>query len=312
MNSANVLVKRAAIAATVTSSVFAFPSVASSHFTYDGLLHKGMHHKDVKTLQTILKSTGDYKLLKPTGYFGSSTEKAVKQFQTKNGLKADGLVGPRTKEALTREGRSRTELLSEGTVNSDVRFVQNHLKKMGFYRGNIDSIFGPLTKDGVTRFQKTNKITVDGIVGPETFQTLQKVLEQKNSPSSSRPAAAAPKKNPVKKKVYQTARAVHRAKVVNTVKEFYASSTAYTASCAGCSGVTATGLNLSENPNAKVVAVDPNVIPLGTKLYIDGYGYAVAADTGGAIKGQRIDLFFKDNSDALKWGRRTVKVKVLD
>lgn len=311
MNSANVLVKRAAIAATVTSSVFAFPSAASAHFTSDGLLHKGMNHKDVKTLQTILKSTGDYKLLKPTGYFGSSTDKAVRQFQTKNGLKADGLVGPLTKLALTAADRSHTELLSEGSKNADVRFVQNHLKKMGFYRGNIDSIFGPLTKDGVIRFQKKNQITVDGIVGPETYRTLLKVLEHKDSRQSSRPAAA-PKKKPVGAKAHQVSQPAHRAKVVNTVKEFYANSTAYTASCSGCSGITATGLNLVKNPNAKVVAVDPSVIPLGTKLYIDGYGYAVAADTGGSIRGQRIDLFFKDNSDALKWGRRTVKVKVLD
>ena len=68
-------------------------------------------------------------------------------------------------------------------------------------------------------------------------------------------------------------------------KEIYMSSTAYTASCNGCSGVTATGLNLKNNPNAKVIAVDPSVIPLGSKVYVEGYGYAVAADKGGAIKG---------------------------
>ena len=55
---------------------------------------------------------------------------------------------------------------------------------------------------------------------------------------------------------------------------------------------TATGLILNNNPNAKVIAVDPSVIPLGTKVYVEGYGYAVAADTGGAIKGHKIDVFF--------------------
>ncbi len=66
------------------------------------------------------------------------------------------------------------------------------------------------------------------------------------------------------------------------------------------------------------VAVDPKVIPLGTKLYIESmdgfptYGYAVAEDTGGAIKGNRIDLFYNTNAQALKFGRRNVKVYVLD
>lgn len=88
-------------------------------------------------------------------------------------------------------------------------------------------------------------------------------------------------------------------------------STAYTADCAGCSGITATGINLNENPNAKVISVDPSVIPLGTKVYVEGYGYAVAADTGGAIHGNRIDVHFPTKEQAYKWGRRTVEVTLL-
>lgn len=95
-------------------------------------------------------------------------------------------------------------------------------------------------------------------------------------------------------------------------KEIYVSSTAYTANCSGCSGKTATGLDLRANPGAKVIAVDPSIIPLGTKVYVEGYGYAVAADTGGAIKGNKIDVFFSSKSEAYKWGRRTVKIKVLN
>lgn len=60
-----------------------------------------------------------------------------------------------------------------------------------------------------------------------------------------------------------------------------------------------------------VVAVDPRVIPLGTKLYIEGYGYAVAEDTGGAIKGNRIDLCFTNKAQANAFGRRNVKVYIL-
>jgi 3D (Asp-Asp-Asp) domain-containing protein len=80
--------------------------------------------------------------------------------------------------------------------------------------------------------------------------------------------------------------------------------TAYTAQCAGCSGYTASGYRAGHG----IVAVDPRVIPLGTKLYIPGYGVALAGDTGGAIRGNRIDLGFNSLSDAIRFGRRVVTV----
>ena len=61
-----------------------------------------------------------------------------------------------------------------------------------------------------------------------------------------------------------------------------------------------------------VVAVDPRIIPLGTKLYVEGYGEALAADTGGAIKGSRIDLCYDTYAEAIRFGRRTVTVWILE
>jgi uncharacterized protein YabE (DUF348 family) len=98
---------------------------------------------------------------------------------------------------------------------------------------------------------------------------------------------------------------------METGVEYYVTSTAYTANCNGCSGTTSTGINLHQNPNIKVIAVDPRVIPLGTKVYVEGYGYAVAADTGSAVKGHKIDVFFPTKSQAYRWGHRTVKIKIL-
>ena len=95
-------------------------------------------------------------------------------------------------------------------------------------------------------------------------------------------------------------------------KEFYVTATAYTAYCNGCSGITATGVNLKSNPNLKVIAVDPSVIPLGSKVWVEGYGYAVAGDTGGAIKGNKIDLFMSSKSEAYDFGRKKVRVKILN
>ena len=71
-------------------------------------------------------------------------------------------------------------------------------------------------------------------------------------------------------------------------------------------------MNLKSNPNQKVIAVDPSVIPLGSKVYVEGYGYATAADIGGAIKGHKIDVFIPKQSDALKWGRKQVKVTIIN
>ena len=95
-------------------------------------------------------------------------------------------------------------------------------------------------------------------------------------------------------------------------EEYTMRATAYTAYCTGCSGITANGTDLRSNPNQKVVAVDPRVIPLGTKVWVEGYGEAIAADTGGAIKGNKIDVFIPTDGQARNWGVRTVTVKILN
>ncbi|WP_303754260.1 3D domain-containing protein [Enterococcus sp. S86.2] len=90
-------------------------------------------------------------------------------------------------------------------------------------------------------------------------------------------------------------------------------STAYSSDPADALGggtVTATGQNLLENPMA--VAVDPSVIPLGTHLYVEGYGEAYAVDTGSAIQGNIIDVHFPTAAQCDVWGRRQVQVTILD
>src|SRR5699024_5437654 len=95
-------------------------------------------------------------------------------------------------------------------------------------------------------------------------------------------------------------------------KTISVTSTAYTAECDGCAGVTSTGVDLNANPDAKVIAVDPNVIPLGSKVYVEGYGYATAADTGGAINGNKIDVHISSKDEALSWGSKTVNVTIVE
>lgn len=119
-------------------------------------------------------------------------------------------------------------------------------------------------------------------------------------------------KGTMKAPVVKTSRGNFRAKRTITMK-----ATAYDdtpASQGKWVGVTASGMK----PQRGVVAVDPRVIPLGTKLYVEStdgspdYGYCVAGDTGGAIKGNRIDLFFHKRSEVRNFGRRSVKVHILN
>jgi len=76
---------------------------------------------------------------------------------------------------------------------------------------------------------------------------------------------------------------------------------------------TASGLKPVRNPDGiSTVAVDPNVIPLGSKVYVSGYGVAIAADTGGAIKGNIIDVYLNSYEECMSWGRRQVTVQILE
>lgn len=84
--------------------------------------------------------------------------------------------------------------------------------------------------------------------------------------------------------------------------------TGYSAQEPGLDFTTATGARAVRG----VIAVDPRVIPLGTRVYVPGYGYAVAADTGGAIKGARIDLCYDTVAECNEWGRRKVTIIILD
>ncbi|MEH7504434.1 LysM peptidoglycan-binding domain-containing protein [Neobacillus drentensis] len=127
------------------------------------------------------------------------------------------------------------------------------------------------------------------------------------------PKPAAQASNPKAQEPKESEPAVEAASTSNTSsREITVKATAYTASCEGCSGTTATGINLKANPNEKVIAVDPSVIPLGSKVYVEGYGEAIAGDTGGSIKGNRIDVFIPSQQDAINFGVKQLKVTILN
>ncbi|MFC3884534.1 3D domain-containing protein [Bacillus songklensis] len=152
-----------------------------------------------------------------------------------------------------------------------------------------DTLWSIAKKNNVTvaQIKSWNKLSSDRIVPKQTL----KLSPQKATAAAAKPASSV--------------------KGVTFSKELTVTATAYSADCKGCSGITATGLNLKKNPNAKAISVDPKVIPLGTKVYVEGYGYAVAADKGSAVKGNKIDVFFPTKKQALQWGVKKIKVKIV-
>lgn len=161
----------------------------------------------------------------------------------------------------------------------------NGLNSDLIYAGDTLSVSGPTKEASVVQAQANQKAT--------QAQQTTSTNKANTAPTSAQPA--------------QTQSAPS-----NDARTMTVEATAYTANCNGCSGVTANGTDLHANPDAKVIAVDPNVIPLGSKIWVEGYGEAIAADTGGAIKGNRIDLFIADEKEANQWGRQTVTIKILN
>ncbi|MBU8696442.1 LysM peptidoglycan-binding and 3D domain-containing protein [Bacillus pumilus] len=165
----------------------------------------------------------------------------------------------------------------------------------------------------ISDIKSWNNLNSDRIMVGSTLS----VAGQSSAPVSSEPVQ---KQEPVQKEQTtkkaapkkETAKAESSSASQSVQKEMTVTATAYTANDGGISGITATGVNLNKNPNAKVIAVDPSVIPLGSKVYVEGYGEAIAADTGGAIKGNKIDVHVPSKSQAKNWGVKSVKVKVLN
>lgn len=133
------------------------------------LLRQGSRNNFVYLLQFILNNSFGYNL-SVDGIFGNNTLSAVRDFQSNNGLTVDGLVGNNTWTYLL--NLPPYPLLREGSRGSYVRFLQNLLQSKFIPTGNIDGIFGNQTLNAVRAFQQENNLTVDGIVGDNTWNAL--------------------------------------------------------------------------------------------------------------------------------------------
>lgn len=209
----------------------------------------------------------------------SGQKKTVKKAERKRGKKQrqeaarEAAQAPAEKKpAVQQAPAAKPFLVKQGARGEDVKIVQTLLKEMGYPVGEIDGICGPQTSQAIESFQIIHGLLPSGVVDRETLAYMKR----------AEPA------------------------VNRSMRSIVMAASAYSAY--ETSGYTARGSYLRRG----LVAVDPNVIPLGTRLYIPGYGHALADDTGGAIRGNRIDLAFDSYEEAIQFGRREVTVYIVE
>ena len=148
-------------------------------------LEKGSTGSDVKELQTKLKKLGYYDAY-VDGDYGDTTVAAVKAFQKKYNLTADGIAGKETLKKLdsaykNADSAKDVDSLRMGDSGSAVKDLQTKLKKLGYYDGTVDSTFGSGTYAAVRAFQKKYNLTADGVAGSETLKKLDNAYKNADS-----------------------------------------------------------------------------------------------------------------------------------
>ena len=148
-------------------------------------LEKGSTGSDVKDLQTKLKKLGYYDAY-VDGDYGDTTVAAVRAFQKKYNLTADGIAGKETLKKLDSAYKNANsakddDSLRMGDSGSAVKDLQTKLKKLGYYDGTVDSTFGSGTYAAVRAFQKKYNLTADGVAGSETLKKLDSAYKNADS-----------------------------------------------------------------------------------------------------------------------------------
>ncbi|CDA48289.1 putative uncharacterized protein [Dialister sp. CAG:486] len=232
----------------------------------------GDRGNDVKTIQRKLKRLG-YLEGEADGIYGGQTEDAVTAFQKEQGISVTGGVNSETRTKLNEVYVAQTGdyILSEGARGKRVIHLQNQLLLHGYDPGVVDGVFGAGTADAIRRLQDETGLETTGVADEDVWDALD------NAP-------------------------YFRGKYTKT---YHMRSTAYTPYDGGGEGHTALG-GFAGKGHA---AVDPSVIPLGSIVFIEGYGYAICDDIGGAIHGNIIDVGVDTLAQAYQWGTKS-RVKV--
>lgn len=192
-----------------------------------------------------------------------------------------------------------------GSEGQGVKALQLALNNQDYWCGDANGIYGPRTFNSLIRYQRDHQMVINGKVNEELKEALGMLQEVNEQVFPSNPQPTASTANTGQEVTPTVSRGARQEEQIITMV-----ATGYTAAAeenwpyAGAPSYI--GLPLARG----IVAVDPDVIPMGSKLYIEGYGEAIAADQGGAIQGNRIDLFFDSKQEAFDWGMRSIKVTI--
>ena len=310
----------------VLSTLILIFAVSLSSLCSAAALKYGDRGQDVKEIQdyliaqNLLQASAD-------GVYGTATVNAIKDFQSALGLEVDGVCGAETYKLLRAAAYNEIDITTyqpgdyvpeppktvNTAVNSALNVVgtvievakyagvgdtiklgmtgegvvdlQNKLIERGFYEGEADGIADADTINALKDFQSSCGMKADGICGRRTYAALDRVEE------------------PINLNEYEFS-----SEVPDYSRVIRVEATAYSSAEPGLSAYTALGTVCQRG----VIATDPNIIPLGTRVFIPGYGYAVAEDTGGAIVGHKIDVAFDTVAECYEFGRQFIDIYILE
>jgi len=276
-----------------------FADETSNNLTaLDEPLQIGSQGDRVRELQDMLIGLG-YLTGTADGDFGQVTENALKDFQKDVGLSATGIYDQKTFNLL-----NNPSALSKGTIPQDtgvaeigdiikpgmhgagVENVQRLLIERGFLDGEADGWCGVATVSAIRDFQYSVGLVADGICGISTYAALENVQYQTEDEAWEKSVEEFPKFK----------------------RTIFVEATAYSPDDPHAGTHTASGTSVRRG----IIAVDPAVIPLGTRVYIPDYGEAVAEDTGGNIIGNRIDIAFDTYEEAVSFGRQNLQIYIIE
>ncbi|WP_172805424.1 cell wall-binding protein EntB [Bacillus mycoides] len=261
--------------------------------------------------------------------------KVTERVKVKEEMKAEEIVKPKEEAKVTERVKVKEEMKAEEIVKTkEEEKVKEEAKAQEIAKAKeeakvreIEKVKEEAKAQEIARAKEEAKVReMEKAKEEARAQEIAKAKEKEKEETKAQEIAKAKEeakareiekaKEEAKAKEATKTQEVSKNNTQSAKRELTVVATAYTADPSengtyGGRVLTAMGHDLTANPNMRIIAVDPKVIPLGSKVWVEGYGEAIAGDTGSAIKGNRIDVLMGSKSKAMNWGRQTVKVKVL-
>ncbi|WP_265324028.1 cell wall-binding protein EntB [Bacillus mycoides] len=245
--------------------------------------------------------------------------KVTERVKVKEETKAEEIVKPKEEAKVTERVKVKEEMKAEEIAKTKEEAKVQEIEKVK-EEAKAQEIAKAKEEAKVREMEKAKAQEIAKAKEEAKAQEIEKAKEEAKAKSQeiakAKEEAQAREIEKAKAKEATKTQEVSKNNTQSAKRELTVVATAYTADPSengtyGGRVLTAMGHDLTENPNMRIIAVDPKVIPLGSKVWVEGYGEAIAGDTGSAIKGNRIDVLMGSKSKAMNWGRQTVKVKIL-